>query len=82
MLDHTGHAQWRHVVLAAVAVPLSFDQTVERLQDPRRQQLRVPAHTHTQTHPLDHHVFFIGTVFIFLRAIPSIIQLLNYDHIL
>lgn len=84
VLDHTGHAQWRHIVLAAVAVPLSFDQTVEWLQDARAQQLWVPAHMHkhTQTHSLDHHVFFIGTIFIFLRAIPSIIELLNYDHIL
>lgn len=84
VLDHTGHAQWCYVVLAAVAVPLSFNQTVEWLQDARRQQLRVPAHTHihTQTHSLDHHVFFISTVFIFLRALPSIIQLNNYDHIL
>lgn len=41
MFDHAAHAQWRHVVLAAVHLLQSFNRRVERPQDAGGQQLRV-----------------------------------------
>ncbi len=54
VFDQTAHAQRRHVVLAVVSLLQSFNQTVERLQDAWRQQLRVETNTHTHTHTHTH----------------------------